>query len=249
MGIEKAFFAFVFGTVFGSFFNVVIYRVPNAISIVKPSSHCPVCNKTLKWYHNIPLISYVFLGGKCAYCGAKIPFSYFLVELFTGIVFSFLFLKDGFTILYFSNLFVFSILLIQAVIDFKYMEVPAVLNDLLLVGGLFYLVKNYSLNSVIFSIFVSVAFLILYFFYRKKLGFGDVKIFIALSMFFGYDLIYVILISSLLGIFFALLQSLIKKAKFSSIKLPFIPYILFGVIAYWIILYITRTSTLMNLSI
>ncbi len=249
MEIEKVIFAFIFGTVFGSFFNVVIYRVPNSISIVKPSSHCPICKRTLKWYHNIPLVSYIFLGGKCAYCGAKIPFSYFLIELFTGIIFSFLFLKDGFTITYFSNLFVFSILLIQAAIDFKYMEVPSILNDLLLVGGIFYLIKNYSLNYMLFSLFVSIAFLILYFFYRKKIGFGDVKIFIALSMFFNYDLIYIILISSLLGISFALVFSLVKKVKFSSIKLPFVPYILFGVVAYWIILYITKTSALMNLSI
>lgn len=249
MEIEKAILAFIFGTIFGSFFNVVIYRLPNNISIIKPVSHCPVCNERIKWYHNVPLLSYVFLRGKCAYCGAKIPFSYFAVELLTGTAFLVLLVKDGFGKSYFFDLLIFSVLLIQSIIDFKYMEVQAILNDILLIAGVFYIVFDYSFSLVVFSICISTVFLLLYFFYRNKLGFGDVKIFIALSMFFGYDLLYVILISSILGIFFAFIFSVIKKVKFFSIKLPFIPYIFFGVLIYWLILFIMKTSTLMNFGI
>jgi len=252
MGNSELLFAFIFGSVFGSFFNVVIYRLPNNISLIEPPSHCPVCKKRLKWYHNIPLLSYIFLKGRCAYCGAKIPFSYFIVfivEFSTALAFLLLILRDGFTLSYFFDLLIFSVLLMLSFIDFKFMEVPSILNDILMVGGLMYLILNYSLHGVIFSILVAVFFLVLYFFYKDKLGMGDVKIFIALSMFFGYDLIYVVLISSLLGLFAGLIIAIRKKAKFSSLQLPFVPFIFSGVVIYWLILYFLRISTLLDLNI
>jgi leader peptidase (prepilin peptidase)/N-methyltransferase len=241
--------SFVFGAAFGSFFNVLIYRLPNNMSLIAPPSHCPVCSNKLKWYHNIPLLSYIFLGGKCAYCGSKIPISYFLVELFTSLGFLLIFLKDGFTLNYIIDLTIFSILLVQSFIDYKYMEVPSFLNDILLVAGIFYLVYDYELSYIIFSLIVSGAFLLLYFIYKGKFGFGDVKIFIALSAFFNYDLIYIILISSLAGLFVAFILSVNRKVKMSSLKLPFIPYIFLGVIIYWILLSILRISTLTSLNI
>ena len=249
MAISGIIISFVVGSVFGSFFNVVIYRIPNSISLITPPSHCPVCGKNLKWYHNIPLLSYIFLGGKCAYCNSKISISYFLVELFTANAFLLLFLKDGFSMNYIFNLTIFSILLIQSFIDFKYMEVPAILNDILIGAGVVYLIFNYSFFAIIFSLLTTIFFLVLYLFYKNKFGIGDAKIFIALSMFFGYDLIYIILISSLAGLFVAFIISINKKVTFTSLRLPFIPYIFIGVVAYWIILSVLRMSTLINFNI
>ena len=87
--------AFFFGLIFGSFFNVCIYRFPRDESIVKPRSFCPGCGKTIPWYENIPLFSYIFLRGKCSTCGATISFRYFFVEFITGLAF-------GFSVFYFG---------------------------------------------------------------------------------------------------------------------------------------------------
>lgn len=80
-------FFFLVGACVGSFLNVLIYRVPRRMSIIRPPSMCPVCKTKIKWYHNIPIFSYVFLRGRCAYCGVKIPIRYFLVELGSAFVF------------------------------------------------------------------------------------------------------------------------------------------------------------------
>ncbi len=78
---------FIIGLCVGSFLNVVIIRVPKEESIVFPASHCVKCNKALKFYHNIPLISWIFLGGKCAFCKEKISIQYPIIELLSGLIF------------------------------------------------------------------------------------------------------------------------------------------------------------------
>lgn len=86
-------FIFVIGLIVGSFLNVVILRTVSEESIVFPGSKCPKCQTPLKWYHNIPVLSYIFLRGKCAFCHEKISWQYPLVELLTGLVFILMFLR------------------------------------------------------------------------------------------------------------------------------------------------------------
>ena len=86
-------FIFIIGLVIGSFLNVVILRTVSEESIVFPGSKCPKCQNPLKWYHNIPLFSYIFLRGKCAFCKEKISIQYPIVEFLTGCIFVGLFLK------------------------------------------------------------------------------------------------------------------------------------------------------------
>jgi leader peptidase (prepilin peptidase)/N-methyltransferase len=83
----EALLAFLFGLLIGSFLNVCIYRLPRDLSVVRPRSHCPECEKQIAWYDNIPLLSYVRLKARCRHCGARIPWRYPVVELLTGLLF------------------------------------------------------------------------------------------------------------------------------------------------------------------
>ena len=90
---------------FGSFYNVVGYRLPNKMSIVFPQSHCPSCNHKLNFYELIPVLSYIFLGGKCKNCKCKISFFYPFFELLTGVLFLLCYLAFGINIEFFISLY------------------------------------------------------------------------------------------------------------------------------------------------
>ncbi len=127
---------FIFGIMIGSFLNVVIYRIPKGESIAFPASKCQSCQTPLKWYHNIPIFSWLFLGGKCAFCKEPIAKQYPIVEFITGIIFVALFMKLG---LVWYLPFVaasFAALFALVMIDFKYMAVPDNVNFAALVFAL-----------------------------------------------------------------------------------------------------------------
>jgi leader peptidase (prepilin peptidase) / N-methyltransferase len=125
-------FVFIFGALFGSFLNVVIYRIPRGESVVFPASHCPHCGNALKPWHNIPLFSWLFLRGRCAYCGMRISTQYPLIELICGVIAAAIFLKLEVSYLSVMVTAVFFTLLALSVIDFYYKMVPDSLNLLAL---------------------------------------------------------------------------------------------------------------------
>lgn len=127
---------FIIGAMIGSFLNVVIHRVPKGESIVLPPSHCQACNSTLKWYHNIPLFSWLALGGKCAFCKEKISIQYPIIELTTAILWILLYYTLGFEWHYPFVAASFSALLVLSVIDIKYYAVPDSINFFALIAAL-----------------------------------------------------------------------------------------------------------------
>ena len=108
------------GLCIGSFLNVAIFRIPKNESILFPSSHCCHCHQSLKWYHNIPLLSWLFLRGKCAFCGMSISFQYPLIELLSALLYLLAFLH--------VKIFAEALLLALSVIDVRYKAVPDMLS-------------------------------------------------------------------------------------------------------------------------
>jgi leader peptidase (prepilin peptidase)/N-methyltransferase len=127
-----AIFSILTGFVFGSFLNVCIYRLPRQKSLVLPSSHCPVCGKAIKPYDNIPLLSFVLLGGKCRSCKTAISLQYPLVELLTGIVYGSCYFKWGLAPPAFLNAAFASALIVLIFIDYEHQILP---NSITLPGA------------------------------------------------------------------------------------------------------------------
>ena len=121
--------ALVLGMLVGSFLNVVVYRVPLGKSIVLPPSACTTCNTPLAWYQNVPLFSYLFLGGRCRFCGTTYSFRYAALELVTGLFFLYCQSSQGlFSWLFLKSVFLFSLCLVVFFIDLDHWIIPDGIN-------------------------------------------------------------------------------------------------------------------------
>ena len=219
--------AFIIGAIFGSFANVLIYRLPRDMSIVYPASHCPKCNHKLAWYDNIPIISYIILGGRCRYCKAPISLRYPLVELITGVLsvaalqiaysgpWPLLSMETGLAwALYFA--FFFSLIVITFS-DLETLEVPYLPVLIGTIAGIAFngafgpYIKSGFLQSLLgLTVAALPAMLIIvvykFLFHREGMGFGDVLILGMVGSFVGIKgVIPVYFLSSLQGIVVALI--------------------------------------------
>lgn len=184
-------FLFMLGACTGSFLNVCIYRLPKDMSIIKPRSFCNSCKKTIKWYDNIPIISFFILKAKCRNCKAKISLRYPLVELITAIFFLVLYIHFGFSLNLLKYLFFFCFLIVVSFVDIDYHAIPAYFCFLAIIVGLFFdivmtfisLKSGTALSIRSLPIFKSLVALIfgLGFTYLFKL-FGDIFISIYLAL-------------------------------------------------------------------
>ncbi len=125
-------FVFVVGAIVGSFLNVCIHRLPRRESIIRPPSHCPNCKKPIPWRDNIPLLSFILLGGRCRFCRDRIAWRYFIVELLTAGAFLALYMFLGLSVKFFFSLLFLSLLIVATFVDFEHEEIP----DEVSVGGL-----------------------------------------------------------------------------------------------------------------
>lgn len=243
-------FAFLYGLAIGSFLNVCIYRLPQGESIVRPRSHCPQCQHPIAAYDNIPLLSYLLLGGKCRYCQGRISPAYFLVELTTGLLFLFLYTRFGLS-LWFAKYAVFgALLLVLAVIDWRERLLPdlvtfpgmalgALFSMLIPVadGSVWSLVRwagwpplPLALESMLESCLGALIgggalYLVgeLYFRlrHREGMGFGDVKMMAMVGFFLGTKLaLLTIFLASLCGALLGGIFILVSR-RGSQYELPF----------------------------
>ena len=233
-----AVFSIMLGAIVGSFLNVCILRLPKEESIITPGSHCPHCNHPIKFYDNIPIISYLLLRGKCRYCKRSISAQYPLVEGITAIGSLLLFLKYG---LSWSYLFYFSFvaaLIVITVIDLYHQIIPDVISipwiGVGLLGALIipHITFFNSLLGILLgggSLFV-VATLYQWLFKREGMGGGDVKLLAMIGAFLGWEsVILTILLSSLIGSITGIIIIALKGKDFKY-AIPFGPFLSLGAV-------------------
>lgn len=240
----KLLFIILFGLTIGSFLNVLIYRLPLNISLVNPKrSTCPICNHTIKWYENIPLLSYIFLKGQCSSCNTSISITYPIVELITVITTYVLFNQLGLTLdFYFMSMIIY-LLIVLSFIDLKYKAVPDLLLVIITAITLTYIILYNTQNMTSFFIFAGGIVIIELFvtFYiqnikaviikdaslkeQKAIGEGDIPIIAIIGGILGVKFgIVAIFLSAVLAIIPSIINLVLKK----EIETPFIPFLAMG---------------------
>jgi leader peptidase (prepilin peptidase) / N-methyltransferase len=240
---------FIFGLVFGSFFNVLIYRLPRDLSVVHPGSRCPQCDHPIRWYDNIPLLSYVLLGAKCRHCGARISMRYPLVELAGGLIFAgvpWLGSAYGYTRVLVEQVTPFhhgvaivcvSVFFLVLVIDFEHKMIPDQLNIALFAAAWLAVVVLRPGFSPGWASSVIGMFLLSLFFFIFALaiggfGMGDVKMALGLGVLFGWQqLLVVAMLSFIIGGLAAIgiaTRLYVGKKRKARTEIPFGPYLSLG---------------------
>lgn len=228
---------FIFGTVFGSFFNVVGIRSPKHESFTKGRSFCPNCKNTLEWYELIPVISYCIQFGKCRNCKQKISPIYPIIETLTGILFAFSYIKLGLRFELITALLLVSMLMIIFVSDLRYMIIQ---NKVLLFFLPFFVIFRFLeplspwWSPIAGSIVMFALLALIIFVSRGGMGAGDMKLFGVIGIVLGLS-------NALLAFFLACLIGALIGITLMSLKLvkrrqpiPFGPSIVCGtLIAYF----------------
>lgn len=233
-------FVFFFGTVVGSFLNVCIYRLPRHESVVFPPSRCPGCGSRIKWYDNIPILSYLMLRGRCRTCQSSISPQYPLVELINGLLTFFLFLTFGLS-LTFAILFLFcSALVAITFIDLEHQIIPDVISLPGIVAGFaasFVLPWLGWQSSLIGIVAGGGSLLVIAYGYelvtkKEGMGGGDIKLLAMMGAFLGWRAIpFILFASSLIGSIVGISLMLAQK-KDSKLAIPFGPFLASGAILY-----------------
>ncbi|SHH25859.1 prepilin peptidase [Clostridium grantii] len=233
-------FVFIYGLVFGSFFNVCIYRIPRQESIAYPPSHCTSCGKKLKAVDLFPVLSWVFLKGKCRYCGDKISIKYPLFEILTGIIFVLVYKEFGYSIETIKFLVFASYLIIVGFIDLNTTDVYFSTTLFGLITGIIFVLINVFLGNPFLTYIYGAAFgagiITLIILTTHGMGWGDVEILGICGLFLGFKLsIVTFFFSALLAgiIGMILILSKIKSRKDYIAFGPYIALAAFLLALYW----------------
>lgn len=235
MEISLIVFAALFGAIVGSFLNALIYRLPREINIAFPRSSCPECKKLITWYENIPVLSFIFLKGKCSGCGTQISRQYPLVELGCGVFAALIAPRDfepSSLINFFFFFSVFSAFLVHFIVDLKHQILPDSINIYL---ALLFLLVSFMNNSwthwlIGGALGLGFPLLVSWVFYLLKgqvgLGGGDIKLYGALGIYLGpIGVMQNIFLSCFLGALIGLVLIGTKVIKRDN-PIPFGPFII-----------------------
>jgi leader peptidase (prepilin peptidase)/N-methyltransferase len=235
--LSELIFVFIIGAAIGSFMNVLILRTPRDENVSFPASHCMSCNTPLRAWHNIPIFSWLFLRGKCAFCGEKISIQYPLIEALSGLIFLFSAMKLGISVQGFGVALTFDLLLALSVIDYRYKMVPDSINLSALtiamisatsLGQLGYNVSNALLFAGGFTL---LRFYLSYLLKKEAMGEADIMIAATMGALLGVKLGLVAIFA---GAVLALPALLLTQGESEDSKqLPFIPFLAMGC---WIVL-------------
>jgi len=225
--------AFVFGTIVGSFANVCIHRLPWRQSLVFPGSHCPHCQQAIRPWHNMPLLSYVWLGGRCAYCQTTISWRYPLVECVCGLLYMFLYHQLGLSVSSILLMLLATTLLIVSCIDLAHQIIPDAITLPGILAGLFassFLTPVGIVNALLGMFLGGGLFLCIALLSRGGMGGGDIKLIAMIGAFLGWQAVLVtIFLSALSGALVGLSLMLLKK-KGRKDPVPFGPFLALGAV-------------------
>lgn len=220
---------FILGTIMGSFYNVVAYRLPKGMSLIKPASHCPNCNKRLGAMELIPVFSYILQLGKCKHCKKKIPIFYPVFECLTGIMFAISYLVFGLSLDLALALIFSSTILIVIISDIKYMIIP---DEVLIVSGILIiiirLIMGIRIEVLLMNALISFMMLLMikligdFIFKKESLGGGDIKLMAVIGLVIGWqNCIFVIALSSFIALPISLIILAVKRTNI----IPFGPFL------------------------
>lgn len=251
MGFLTAYIAtivFIFGIVIGSFLNVLIYRLPIGLDFVKINSMCTSCKHRLHWYDLFPLFSWLFLGGKCRYCKAKISVQYPIVEALNGILYVLIYFFicggnaiEGLSFELLGYMIMASCLIVTAWIDFKTQIIPDSMWVSIFVGGIFIVIdslvnktftKEFIISKVIGLFAVSGLFFLIGVISKgRAMGGGDVKLMAATGFVLGWKAVIVSLfLAAIAGVVFSFFRKIFTKQEMRGV-IPFGPFLAIGVMA------------------
>ncbi len=227
-------FIFLIGSAIGSFLNVVIYRTPLGKSIVSPPSSCPKCGARIKPWHNIPILGWIILGGKCANCKEPISVRYPIIEFLGGLLAVFIYLKyQEIDIWFIINLSIFYTLFALSMIDLDYKAVPDSLNLLALTLAFFSsadILQNIKNALLMMGLLSLIRFYVSYIIKKEALGEGDIIVAGTMGALLGVKLsLIAVFIASLIAIF----PSLYIRVKNRDFELPFVPFLAFATFVVW----------------
>lgn len=230
--MSELIFVFIIGAAIGSFLNVLILRTPRDESVSFPASHCMSCNTPLRAWHNIPILSWLFLRGKCAFCGEKISVQYPFIEVLSGLIFVFSVMKLGLSIQGFGVALTFDLLLALSVIDYRYKMVPDSINLSALTIAM---ISATSLGQVGYNVsnallfaggFTLLRFYLSYLLKKEAMGEADIMIAATMGALLGVKLG---LVAIFVGALLALPALLLTQGESEDSKqLPFIPFLAMG---------------------
>lgn len=231
---------FILGALFGSFANVVIYRLPKDESVITPGSHCYACKKPVRFYDNIPILSWFILRGKCRSCGAPFSFRYCFVEILTAFLFAGAFLKLGWSYYLLEILVLLLGLVIVSFIDLDLYIIPDKISlpgiALGVIGAL--INPERHIGDALLGVLLGGGFLwavaYVYLLLKKEegMGGGDIKLLAWIGALLGWKSVpFIILSSSILGSIVGVFLIWKHKGNMKTI-IPFGPYIALGAIIY-----------------